>query len=153
MEHFEVVSNYLILGIILQHCLICLKRPWCWARLRAGGEGDDRGWDGWVASLTRWTWVWASSGSWIWTGKPCVLQSMGSQRVRHDWVTKLNWTEPRYSLIETKILDDDRHRHLGRRSNLVWGVKTKLGQVSWKNYCLNFKIWRKTMCLRIRRVN
>ena len=67
------------------------KRPWCWERLKAGGEGDDRGWDGWLASLTRWTWVWASSGSWWRTGKPGVLQFMGSQRVRHDWVTELNW--------------------------------------------------------------
>ena len=68
------------------------KRPWCWERLKAGGEGDDRGWDGWMAWLTRWTWVWASSGSWWWTGRPGVLQSMGSQRVRHDWATELNWT-------------------------------------------------------------
>ena len=69
-----------------------LKRPWWWERLRAGGKGDDRGWDSWMASLTRWTWVWVSSGSWWWTGKTGVLQSMGSQRVRHDWVTELNWT-------------------------------------------------------------
>ena len=67
------------------------KRSWCWERLRAGGEGDDRGWDGWVASQTRWTWVWASSRSWWWTGNPGVLQFMGLQRVRHDWVTELNW--------------------------------------------------------------
>ena len=70
----------------LTHC----KRPWCWERWRAGGEGDDRGWDGWMASLTRWPWVWASSGSWWWTGKPGVLQSMGSQRGGHDWASKLN---------------------------------------------------------------
>ena len=54
-----------------------LKRPWCWERLKAGGEGDDRGWDGWMASLAQWTWVWASFGSWWWTGKPGVLESMG----------------------------------------------------------------------------
>ena len=60
----------------------------------AGGEGDDRGWDGWMASQTRWTWVWVNSGSWWWTGRPGVLWFMGSQRVRHDWVTELNWTEP-----------------------------------------------------------
>ena len=67
------------------------KRPWCWERLKAGGEGDDRGWDGWTASLTWWTWVWTNSRSWWWTGKPgMLLQSMGSQRVRHDWVTELN---------------------------------------------------------------
>ena len=66
-------------------------RPWCWERLREGGEGDDRGWDGWMSSLTQWTWVWVNSRSWWWTGRPGVLQSMGSQRVRHDWVTELNW--------------------------------------------------------------
>ena len=67
------------------------KRPWCWEKVRAGGEGDGRGWAGWMASLTQWTWVWASSRSWWWTGRPGVLQSLGSQRVRHDWVTELNW--------------------------------------------------------------
>ena len=66
-----------------------LKRPWCWARLKEGGEGDDRGWDGWMASRTQRTWVWVDSGSWWWTGKPGMLQSMGSQRVGHDWVTEL----------------------------------------------------------------
>jgi len=65
------------------------KRPWCWERLKVG-EGDDKGWDGWMASPTLWTWVWVSSGSWWWTGKPGVLQSVGSQRVGHDWVTELN---------------------------------------------------------------
>ena len=69
------------------------KRLWCWEGLGAGGEGDDRGWDGWMASLTQWMWVWVSSRSWWWTGRPGVLWSMGSQRVRHDWATELNWTE------------------------------------------------------------
>ena len=68
-----------------------LKRPWCWGRLKAGREGDNRGWDGWMASPTRWTWVWASSANWWWTRKPGVLQSLGSQRVGHDWATELNW--------------------------------------------------------------
>ena len=66
-----------------------LKRPWCWERLKAG-EKDDRGWDSWMASQTQWMWVWVKSGSWWWTGKPGVLKSMGSQRVRHHWVTELN---------------------------------------------------------------
>ena len=57
----------------------------------AGGERDDRGWDGWVASPTQWTWVWVDYRSWWWTGRPGVQQSMGSQRVGHDWVTKLSW--------------------------------------------------------------
>ena len=70
------------------------KRPWCWERLRAG-EGDDRGWDGWMASPTQWTWVWVNSGSWWWTGRPGVLRFMGSQRVGHDWATELNWTDTR----------------------------------------------------------
>ena len=70
-----------------------LKRPLCWERSKAGGEGDDRGWDGWMASPTQWIWVWVSSGSWWWIGRAGVLQSMGSQRVRQDWVTELNWTE------------------------------------------------------------
>ena len=67
------------------------KRFWCWEGLGAGGEGDDRGWDGWMASLTQWTWVWMNSGSWWWTGRPGMLQFMGSQRVGHDSVTELNW--------------------------------------------------------------
>ena len=75
------------------------KRPWCWEGLGAGGEGDDRGWDGWMASLTRWTWVWVNSGSWWWTGRPDMLQFMGSQRVGHDWVTELNWYNSLYILL------------------------------------------------------
>ena len=68
------------------------KRPWCWERLKAGGEGHDRGYqDGWMTSPTQCTWVWVNSGSWWWTAKPGVLQSMGSQRVRHDWVIEPNW--------------------------------------------------------------
>ena len=66
------------------------KRPWFGERLKAGGEVDDRGWDGRMDSLTRWTWVWAISRSMWWTGKPGVLQFMGSQRVRHNWATELN---------------------------------------------------------------
>ena len=67
------------------------KSPWCWARLKVGREGDDRGWDGWMASLTQCTWVWVNSGSWWWTGRPGMLQSMGSQRVGYCWATELNW--------------------------------------------------------------
>ena len=70
------------------------KRLCCWEGLGAGGEGDDRGWDSWMATLTQWTWVWVDSGSddrW-WTGRPGVLQFMELQRVGHNWVTKLNWT-------------------------------------------------------------
>ena len=80
------------------------KRPWCWERLKAGGEGDDRGWAGWMASPTQWTWVWASSGSWWWTGRPGMLQSMRSQRVGQDWATELIWTD--------KYLPWVNHEHL-----------------------------------------
>ena len=75
------------------------KRPLGWERLKAGG-GNDRGWDCWMASLTRWSWVWASSRSWWWTRKPAVLQSMGLQRIWHNWVTELKtqrnllWVSP-----------------------------------------------------------
>ena len=69
------------------------KRPWCWERLGAGGEGDDRGRDGWMASLTQWMWVWVNSRRWWWTGRPGVLRFMASQRVGHGWATGLNWTE------------------------------------------------------------
>ena len=68
------------------------KRLWCWEELAAGGEGDDQGWDGWMASRTGWTWVWVNSGIWWRTGRPGVLRFMGSQRVGHDWATELNWT-------------------------------------------------------------
>ena len=69
------------------------KRLWCWEGLGTGGEGDDRRWNGWMASLTRWTWVWVNSGSWWWTGRPGVLRFMELQRVGHDWATELNLTE------------------------------------------------------------
>ena len=66
------------------------KRPWCWERLKAGQEEDDRGWDGWMASLTQWTWVWVNSGSWWWTERPGMLQSMGT--CLSNWTEmELNW--------------------------------------------------------------
>ena len=74
--------------------LIHWKRPWCWKRLKAG-EGDVRGWDGWMASPTQWTWVWVDSRSWWWTGRPGVLQPMGSQRVITE---RLNWIELKVSM-------------------------------------------------------
>ena len=68
-----------------------IRKPWCWERLKAGREGDDRRWDGWMASLTQWTWVWASSRGWWWTGNPGVLQSMGFKEL--DTTEQLNWTD------------------------------------------------------------
>ena len=97
-DHLGYSLEGLMLKLKLQYfghwCkeLTHLRRPWCWERLKAGGEGDERGCHGWMASLTQWTCVWASSRSWWWTGRPGVLQSMGSQRVGHDWATELNWT-------------------------------------------------------------
>ena len=70
-----------------------LEKLWGWEGLGAGGEGDNRGWDGCMASLTLWTWVWVNSGSWWWTARPGVLQFMGSQRVGHDWATDLIWSD------------------------------------------------------------
>ena len=70
-----------------------IGKDWCWEGLGAGGEGDDRGWDGWMASPTRWTWVWVNSRSWWWTGRPGMLWFMESQRVRHDWATELKLTD------------------------------------------------------------
>ena len=70
-----------------------IGKDWCWEGLGAGGKGDSRGWDGWMASPTQWMWIWVNSGRWWWTEKPEVLQFMGSQRVGQDWATELNWTE------------------------------------------------------------
>ena len=82
------------------------KRPRCWERLKMGGEEDDRGWDGWMALPTQWTWVWVSSRIWWWTGRPGVLQSMGSQRVRYDWTTEPNWTT-----VHACAINPSRTRH------------------------------------------
>ena len=97
----EISPEYLLEGLMLKlklqysgHLMWrtdSLEKTSMLGKTEAGGEGDDRGWDGRMASPTWWTWVWASSGSWWWTRKPSVLQSVGSQRVRHDWVTELNW--------------------------------------------------------------
>ena len=78
------------------------KRLWCWERLKAGGEGDDRGWDGWMAPLTRWAWVWARARSRRWTGKPGMLQSKGLQRTGHNWVIKMNCYLVAYFLTHTQ---------------------------------------------------
>ena len=94
----EYSSEGLMLKLKLQSLatwceeLTHLKRPWCSERFKARGEGDDRGRDGWLASLTQWTWIWINSGSWWWTWGPVMLQSMESQIVGHDWVTELKWT-------------------------------------------------------------
>ena len=95
------------------------KRLWCWEGLGAGGEGEDRGRDGWMASPTWWTWVWVNSGSW-WTGRPGVLQFMGSQRVGHDWATELNWTEPSLSLQSKTVGNASLHPRVSDWNLDVW---------------------------------
>ena len=91
------------------------KRPWCWERLKAG-EGDNREWNGWMASPKRWTWVWASSGSWWWTRKPGMLQSTGSQRVGHNWTTELtNWGVQKMSGVSDKV-----HFLIQRKRYHIW---------------------------------
>ena len=70
-----------------------LKRPWCWERLKVGGEGDNRGWDGRMASPTQWTWVWVDSGSWWWTGRPGVLMT-----------ERLNWTILSHSKMDQRVI-------------------------------------------------
>ena len=103
------------------------KRLWCWEGLRAGRERDDRRWDGWMASLTRWTLVWVNSGSWWWTGRPGVLRFMGLQRVGHNWETDewLNWTE----------LNDQKNVNSSQRKSysMQRGPKIKQQQVFCRN--------------------
>ena len=77
------------------------KRPWLWERLKAGGEGDDRGWDGWMASPTQWTWVWVNSRSWWWTGRPGVLQSMGRKELD---TTELNWISLLFNMLSRLVI-------------------------------------------------
>ena len=83
-----------------------IGKNWCCEGLGAGGKGDDRGWDGWMASLTRWTWVWVNSGSWWWTGRPGVLQFMGLQRVGRAWATELNWTDQDAMILQKLTLNE-----------------------------------------------
>ena len=85
---FLFISSQISLTHVLD-LLILSYRHLCWEGLGAGGEGNDRGWDGWMASLTRWMWVSVNSGSWWWTGRPGVLRFMGLQRVGHNWATDL----------------------------------------------------------------
>ena len=92
----EISPEYSLEGLMLKLKVHSLA-TWCEELIRwKGGEGDHRGRDDWMSSLTQWTWVWASSRRWWRTGKPGVLQSMGSQRVTHDWATDLNWTEAEF---------------------------------------------------------
>ena len=97
-----------------------IGKDWCWEGLGAGGEGDDRGWDGWMASPTRWTWVWVNSGSWWWTGRPGVLQFMGSQS---DTTERLNWTE---LTLEMQIGWKKPTPGTLRRLDIMWHGSTRI---------------------------
>ena len=99
------------------------KRLWCWEGLEAGGEGDNRGWDDWMALPTR-TWVWVNSEGWWWTGSPGMLRFMGSQRVRHDWETEMNWTELNWKRQKTCMQKTIRH----------WWKKPKTTQTDGEAY-------------------
>ena len=118
------------------------ERPWCWERLKAGGEGDNRGWNGWMASLTQWTWVWVNSGSWQWTGRPGVLQSMGSQSFGQT--ERLNWTEkgtenPVLLPFENKVVVNalgcaSKDGQLLTIQTCLWGSVRRVGEDSFYLY-------------------
>ena len=100
------------------------KSPWCWERLKAGGEGDNRGWDGWMASPGWWIWVWASPRSWRWTGKPGLLQSMGSKWVEHDWTDLIGLKSIKGKNLQKQALNSmllllGRHLMLWRKSHKI----------------------------------
>ena len=119
------------------------KRPWSWEGLKAGGEGDNRGWDEWMASPTQWTWVWASSGSWWWTGRPGVLHSMGLRRVWHDWATGLDWlTLVQYCRLQMTFLETLKSR--AQLSSSSWfEIRCCLIPYPFKVICSLF--WLKTL--------
>ena len=114
-----------------------IRKDWCWERLKTGGEENDRRWDGWMASPTQWTWVWASSGNWWWTGKPGMLQSMGLQRVRHDWATELNWQREWISRTTSKKKPDTHTDSVHsvwkfkKSKVLITQIKTVAAQDGW----------------------
>ena len=122
---------------------------------KIGGEGDDRGWDGWMASPTQWTWVWVDSRSWWWTGRPGMLWSMGSKRVRHDWVTELNWTELNLRGFSSGASDKKytcQYRRCKRDwfSPLMWKIpgvgNSNPLQYSWLENSMGRGDWWATVC-------
>ena len=102
LEGLMLKLKFQYVGHLMQRADSC-KRPWCWERLKAVGKGDNRGWDGWMASLTQWTWIWANSWRWWRTGRTGVLQSVGSQRVRHCLVTKQKQHVPLHCAVGKKV--------------------------------------------------
>ena len=128
------------------------KRLWCWEGLGTGGKGDDRGWDGWMASPTLWTWVWVNSGSWWWTGRPGMLRFMGSQRVGHDWATELNWTEgtkwgfPGGLVVKNRLANAGEYVwSLGWEDPLEKEKATHSSILAWR-IPMDTGAWRATVC-------
>ena len=126
----------MMLKLKLQYCGHLMRRVdslektlWCWKGLGAEGEGDDRGWDGWMSSLTQWTWVWVNSGSWWWTGRPGVLLFVGSQRVGHDWATELNWT---IFIKNLPAMQEIQVWSLGEKHCLEEEMATHSGILAWR---------------------
>ena len=114
-----------------------VKIPWCRERLKAGGEEDNIGWDGHITSLIWWTWIWVNSGSWWWTGRPGVLQSMGLKRVRHDWATKLNWYMAYiYSLYSAFLLEEKTTLEREKRGSKCWNT---ISEIVYSEVSLNRK--------------
>ena len=105
----------------LPHAKTHWKRLWCWEGLGAVGERDDRGWDGWMASRTWWTWVWVNSGRWWWTGRPGMLQFMGSQRIGHDWATELNLCKQNYLYGDLPFFKNQINHFMGQ--DKLFGAK------------------------------
>ena len=125
------------------------KRLWCLERLRAGGEGGDRGWDGWMASLIQWTWVWANSGRWWRTGKPGVLQFMRSQRVGHDWMTERQQSgQGRMRWGDSRARGEDRQWGVGGLENLPGVAPGRQEQGTWGTWPQSFWYSRKTKTVR-----
>ena len=128
------------------------KITWCWERLKVGGEGNDREWDGWMASPTQWTWVWASFRSWWCTGKPGMLQSMGLQRVGHDWVTELNWLNLA-CLLDIQMMILRKHLKMGiwrprvkngtgdTNQGVIWKAKGEEGSRGWDSWVTSLIQW------------
>ena len=114
------------------------QKTWCWEILKPGGEADDRGWDGWMASLTQCTWVWVSSGSWWWTGKPGVLQSMVLQRVRDNWETELIWIE-----LGSLCCYLREAKSVLRHNCCYWNQQVHVPDTEWDPCKLNSRVWNR----------
>ena len=122
---------------------------WCWERLKAGGEGNDTGWDSWMASPTQQAWVWVNSRSWWWTGRPGVLQSMGLQRVWHNWETELNWTDrlltsplPKYTQLPPLLMILNRAVHLLQYLHWHYHPKARVYTRVQSWYWIFYSFWQ-----------